>query len=89
MSIFGASVYAKKSDRLGRGQVVEVRLGNHKTTAIVRSEQSGDGDGQKRYGLEFVSPTEAFLTEVRLITEACRRIAGEEVGQEQLWLRSS
>lgn len=88
--MFGSSVFANKSDRLARGQVVEVRLGPSKTTAIVRSEHSsGDGDGRLRYGLEFINPTDEFLSEVRLITETCRRIAGEDVGQEQLWLRSS
>ncbi len=90
MSMFGASVFAKKSDRLARGQVVEVRLGHHKTTAIIRSEQGADEhDGRLRYGLEFINPTDGFVSEVRLITETCRRIAGEDVGQEQLWLRSS
>ncbi|MDW3176977.1 MAG: hypothetical protein R8J94_06310 [Acidimicrobiia bacterium] len=90
LSMFGSSVFANKSDRLARGQVLEVRLGSTKTTAIVRSEQSsGEGDGRLRYGLEFINPTDEFLSEVRLITETCRRIAGEDVGQEQLWLRSS
>ncbi len=90
MSMFGASVYANKSDKLARGQVVEVSIGHEKTTAIVRSEKPG-GDSKRlaRYGLEFIKPTEAFLAEVRLITETCRRIVGEDVGEEQLWLRSS
>lgn len=90
MSMFGASVFAKKSDKLARGQVVEVSLGHNKTTAIIRSEQpTKDGDSRSRYGLEFINPTDSFLAEVRLITETSRRIAGEDVGHEQLWLRSS
>lgn len=90
MSMFGASVYANKSDKLARGQVVEVSIGREKTTAIVRSEKpAGDSKRLSRYGLEFIKPTDAFLAEVRLITETCRRIVGEDVGEEQLWLRSS
>lgn len=90
MSMFGASVYANKSDKLARGQVVEVFIGHEKTTAIVRSEKPG-GDSKRlaRYGLEFIKPTDEFLSEVRLITETCRRMVGEDVGHEQLWLRSS
>ena len=90
MSMFGASVYANKSDKLARGQVVEVFIGHEKTTAIVRSEKPG-GDSKRlaRYGLEFIKPTDEFLAEVRLITETCRRMVGEDVGEEQLWLRSS
>ena len=90
LSMFGASVFANKSDRIARGQVLGVSLGPTKATAIVRSEQpSGDGDGRLRYGLEFINPTDDFLAEVGLITETCRRIAGEHAGQEQLWLRTS
>ena len=90
MSMFGASVYASKSDKLARGQVVEVTIGREKTTAIVRSEMAGEEDLKlSRYGLEFIKPTDEFLSEVRLITETCRRMVGEEVGEEQLWLRSS
>lgn len=90
LSMFGASVFANKSDKLARGQVLGVSLGPAKATAIVRSEKpSDDGDARLRYGLEFINPTDDFLAEVRLITETCRRIAGENVGQEQLWLRSS
>ena len=90
MSMFGASVYASKSDKLARGQVVEVTIGREKTTAIIRSEMQGDEDKKlSRYGLEFIKPDDAFLAEVRLITETCRRMVGEEVGEEQLWLRSS
>ena len=90
MSMFGASVYANKSDKLARGQVVEVALGAEKTTAIVRSEKPGsDNKTLCRYGLEFIKPTDAFLSEVRLITETCRRLSGEDVGRQQLWLRSS
>lgn len=90
MSMFGASVVANKSDKLARGQVVQVTLGPEKTTAIIRSEKpSEDGKNQRRYGIEFINPTDRFLAEVRLITETCRRLAGEQVGQEQMWLRSS
>ncbi len=90
LSMFGASVFANKSDRIARGQVLGVSLGPTKATAIVRSEQpSGDGDGRLRYGLEFINPTDEFLAEVGQITETSRRIAGEHVGQEQLWLRTS
>jgi len=87
--MFGASVYASKTDKLARGQVVEVTIGDEKTTAIVRSEKPGDSDKLLRYGLEFIKPTDEFLAEVRLITETCRRMVGEEVSEEQLWLRSS
>ena len=90
MSMFGASVYANKSDKLARGQVVEVSLGPEKTTAIVRSEQpDGDNKALRRYGLEFIKPTDAFLSEVRLITETCQRLVGDDVRREQLWLRTS
>ena len=90
MSMFGASVYAAKSDKLARGQVVEVLIGREKTTAIVRSEKPGGSDKQlSRYGLEFIKPSDEFLAEVRLITESCRRMVGEDVGEEQVWLRSS
>lgn len=89
MSMFGASVYANKSDKIARGQVVEVAIGRYKTTAIVRSEKpSGDAKTLLRYGLEFIQPTPEFLAEVRLITETCRRMVGEDVNEEQLWLRS-
>lgn len=90
MSMFGASVYANKSDKLARGQVVEVFIGHEKTAAIVRSEKPG-GESKKlaRYGLEFIKPSDEFLSEVRLITETCRRMVGEDVSGEQLWLRSS
>ena len=90
MSMFGASVYANKSDKLARGQVVEVSIGHQTSTAIIRSEKpSGDSKRLARYGLEFINPSEEFLSEVRLITETCRRMVGEDIGEEQLWLRSS
>jgi len=90
LSVFGASVFANASDKLGRGQVLEVSLGPNTTTAIVRSEQpSGETASQLRYGLEFINPTDEFVSEVRLLTETSRRIAGEDVSEEQLWLRSS
>lgn len=89
LSMFGASVYANKSDKLARGQVVEVAIGSEQTTAIVRSEKpGGELKSLRRYGLEFIQPTEAFLSEVRVITETCRRMVGEDIGHEQLWLRS-
>lgn len=90
MSMFGASVYANRSDKLARGQVVEVTVGPERTTAIVRSERPGD-DARSllRYGLEFIKPSPAFLAEVRSITDSCRRIAGEDVSEGQLWLRTS
>lgn len=89
LSMFGASVHANKTDKLARGQVVEVSIGREKTTAIVRSEKpSEESPAMLRYGLEFIKPTEGFLAEVRLITETCRRIVGEDVREEQLWLRS-
>ncbi len=89
LSMFGASVYASKSDKISRGQVVEVSIGHEKSTAIVRSErESGDSKKLVRYGLEFIKPSDAFLNEVRMITESCRRMVGEDVRQESLWLRS-
>lgn len=89
MSMFGASVFAEKSEKLAKGQVVEVAIGGQKTTAIIRSERPTDNPVQFRYGIEFIKPTEAFLSEVRLITEASRRSQGEAINGEQLWLRSS
>ena len=87
--MFGASVYANRSDKLARGQVVEVALGPEKTTAIVRSEQQVGDKTLRRYGLEFIKPSDAFLSEVRLITETCESLAGADVRHEQLWLRTS
>lgn len=89
MSMFGASVFAAKTEKLAKGQVVEVAIGSEKTAAIIRSERPGNGPDQFRYGIEFIKPSEAFLSEVRLITEASRRSQGEEINGEQLWLRSS
>jgi hypothetical protein len=90
MSMFGASVYANKSDKLARGQVVEVSIGRENTTAIIRSEKTSDDSKRlARYGIEFIKPSEAFLGEVRFITETGRRMVGEDVSHEQLWLRSS
>ncbi len=89
MSMFGASVYAAKSDKLARGQVVEVSIDGEKTTAIVRSEKPGETKRLARFGLEFIKPSDEFLAQVRLITENCRRMVGEDVGEEQVWLRSS
>ena len=90
MSMFGASVYANRSDKLARGQVVEVAIGPEKTAAIVRSEKpGGDNKALRRYGLEFIKPTAAFLSEVRMITDTGRRMVGADAGHEPLWLRSS
>ena len=88
--MFGASVFAEKGAKLAQGQVVEVSIGGASTTAIIRSERTeGAGDGEFRYGLEFVKPSDAFLGEVRLLTEAYRRSQGESVTGEELWLRTS
>ena len=90
LSMFGASVFAEKGAKLAQGQVVEVSIGGASTTAIIRSERTeGAGDGEFRYGLEFVKPSDAFLGEVRLLTEAYRRSQGESVTGEELWLRTS
>lgn len=90
MSMFGSSVYANKGTKLAKGQVIEITIAGQKTAAIVRSERSTEDEGfDLRFGLEFIKPTEAFLSEVRLITEACRRSVGEDIRDEQLWLRSS
>lgn len=90
MSMFGASVYAAKGDKIAKGQVVQVTIGDERATAIVRSERpSQERATLCRYGLEFIKPSDSFLNEVRLITETARRLSGEEIGQEQLWLRSS
>lgn len=89
MSMFGSSVYAPKSEKIAKGQVIEVSIGMARTTAVVRSERPVEGSKKLlRYGLEFIKPSDEFLAEVRLITESSRRMSGEEIGQEQLWLRS-
>ena len=89
LSMFGASVHAKKSDKLGRGKVVQVTINDETTTAIVRSEHEGDRDKRMRYGLEFIQPSEEFLDQIREVTENARRSQGEDVREEQLWLRTS
>lgn len=88
--MFGASVYADVGEKLNKGQVVEVAIGGKKTAAIIRSERPSDDDepDQRRYGIEFIKPTDAFLGEVRAITQNYRRDQGEDVTSEQLWLRS-
>ena len=87
--MFGSSVYAPKSEKIAKGQVIEVSIGMARTTAVVRSERPVEGSKKLlRYGLEFIKPSDEFLAEVRLITESSRRMSGEEIGQEQLWLRS-
>ena len=89
LSMFGASVYADLSEKLSKGQVVEVAIGGEKTAAIIRSERPGEHGGeQRRYGIEFIKPTDAFLSAVRNITETYRHDQGEAVSSEQLWLRS-
>ena len=90
LSMFGASVYANKGSKLAKGQVVEITIAGHKTAAIIRSERPTEDEAfALRFGIEFIKPSESFLGEVRLITEACRRSAGEDIREEQLWLRSS
>lgn len=89
LSMFGASVLAKKSDRLARGKVVQVTIDDQTTTAIVRSEIPNENSKQSRYGLEFIQPTDEFLDRIRHVTETARRIQGEDIREEQLWLRSS
>ena len=82
-------VYADLGEKLSKGQVVEVAIGGEKTAAIIRSERPGEHGGeQRRYGIEFIKPSDAFLSAVRNITEAYRRDQGEAVSSEQLWLRS-
>ncbi len=88
MSMFGTSVYAGTNDGLKRGQVVEITIGSESTTAIIRSEEATDTKKRSRYGIEFIKPSEEFLDEVRIITNEARRLMGETVGQENLWLRS-
>ena len=89
LSLFGAGVYAKKSDKLARGKVVQVTIDKETTTAIIRSEIPSEDSKQIRYGLEFIQPTEEFLDKIREVTESARRLLGEEVVDNQLWLRSS
>lgn len=89
LSMFGASVYAKKSDNLARGKVVQVAINDETTTAIVRSENRNQETKRTRYGLEFIQPPEAFIDQIRELTESARRVSGEDVREEQLWLRSS
>lgn len=89
LSMFGASVVAKKSDRLGRGKVVQVTINDETTSAIVRSEQPAEDSKRIRYGLEFVQPSDEFLEHVNSITDDAKRNLGEDVLEEQLWLRSS
>lgn len=88
LSLFGAAVYAKKSDKLARGKVVQVTIDDETTTAIIRSESESQDSKQVRYGLEFIQPTEEFLDKIRGITEHARKMLGEEVVDDQLWLRS-
>ena len=88
LSLFGAAVHAKKSDKLARGKVVQVTVNDETTTAIVRSERMDEGEQNTRYGLEFIQPSENFLEQVSLITESSREDQGEAVREEQLWLRT-
>ena len=87
--MFGASVHAKKADKLARGKVVQVTVNDETTTAIIRSEIETPDEKTTRYGLEFIQPSESFLEQVQLITEASRQTGGEAVREEQLWLRTS
>ena len=89
VSLFGAAVHAKKSDKLARGKVVQVTINDETTTAIVRSERKTNDAKSTRYGLEFIQPSENFLEQVRIITESSRQEGGEEVREEKLWLRTS
>lgn len=88
--MFGASVFAEKTAKLAQGQVVEVSIGNSSTAAIIRSERvEGTTPNELRFGLEFIKPSDAFLGEVRLLTESYRRAQGGSVKGEELWLRTS
>lgn len=89
LSLFGASVHAKKSDKLARGKVVQVTVNDETTTAIVRSERESSDPKTTRYGLEFIQPSEKFLEQVQMVTEASRSTSGEAVREEQLWLRTT
>ncbi len=89
LSMFGASVYAKRADKLARGKVVQVTINDEHTTAIIRSEIKNDDSKRTRYGLEFIQPSDEFLDQIRSVTETARRIQGEDIREEQLWLRSS
>ncbi len=89
LSMFGASVHAKKSDRLARGKVVQVTVNDETTTAIVRSEHPADDSKLIRYGLEFIQPSDGFLEQIREATDSSREFQGEAVREEQLWLRST
>lgn len=89
LSMFGASVYAGPASKLAKGQVIEVVIAGEKTAAIIRSERPGEAGGnERRYGIEFIKPTDEFLAHVRSITELCRHEQGEQVTSEQIWLRS-
>ena len=65
-------------------------LNDTTTSAIVRHEEAVEdvrGPGM-RYGLEFIRPGDDFIVEIHDITNAARRVVGEEVSEE-LWLRTS
>ncbi len=89
MSMFGTSVYANASSGMKKGQVVQITIGSESTTAIIRSEEKTNEKKRSRFGIEFIQPSDEFLDEVRIITNEARRLMGEQVGQENLWLKSA
>jgi hypothetical protein len=88
ISIFGAGVEAHKSDGLKRGQVVQVSVNSHTTSAIVRNEFPGLQKNTSRYGLEFVKPSDEFLTVITALIDRLKQLQGESAS-EQIWLRSA
>lgn len=90
LSMFGVAVRAAKSDGLKKGQVVQVSLNDKTTSAIVRREETVEEvrGPITHYGLEFIRPNDDFIVKIHDITNAARRLIGEEVSEE-LWLRSS
>ena len=87
LSIFGASVYVHKSDGVGRGQVLQVAIQGHRTSAIVRNQFATDDKKITRCGIEFIKPSEAFLSVVGDIINQARHTDPTE--HEELWLRSA
>ncbi len=87
LSVFGASIFVSKSDGIRRGQVVQVTIDGASTSAIVRNEFPESGD-RLRCGLEFIQPSDAFLTITGRIINEVRATDGVSVSEE-LWLRSA
>lgn len=87
LSIFGASVLVHKADGVGRGQVVQVSINGHKTSAIVRNEFPTDDKKVARCGIEFIKPSDAFLQVVGEIINQARHTDAKT--NEELWLRSA